>query len=55
MSKYNLPIDYNFARLGVVLHDAGKIVHSLEFTDFGNKHESEGNRLLLENGSIPNF
>ncbi|MCR4291009.1 MAG: hypothetical protein NUV86_12210 [Candidatus Scalindua sp.] len=49
LSKYNLPIDYNFARLGVVLHDAGKIVHPLEVTESGNKHEAEGNRLLLEN------
>ena len=53
LSKYNLPIDYNFARLGVVLHDAGKIVHPLEFTESGNKHEAEGNRLLLENGVAP--
>ncbi len=53
LSKYNLPIDYNFARLGVVLHDAGKIVNPLEFSDSGNKHESEGNMLLLENGVAP--
>jgi hypothetical protein len=53
LSKYNLPIDYDFARLGVVLHDAGKIVHPLEFTESGNKHEAEGNRLLLENGVAP--
>jgi hypothetical protein len=53
LSEYNLPIDYNFARLGIVLHDAGKIVHSSEFSESGNKHESEGNRLLLENGVAP--
>jgi hypothetical protein len=53
LSEYNLPIDYNFARLGVVLHDAGKIVHSREFSESGNKHEAEGNRLLLENGVAP--
>ena len=53
LSRYNLPIDYNFARLGVVLHDAGKIVHPLEFSESGSKHEAEGNRLLLENGVAP--
>lgn len=53
LSRYNLPVDYNFARLGVVLHDAGKIVHPLEFTESGNKHESGGNRLLLKNGVAP--
>jgi hypothetical protein len=53
LSKHNLPIDYNFVRLGVVLHDAGKIFHPLEFTESGNKHEAEGNRLLLENGVAP--
>jgi hypothetical protein len=53
LSEYNLPIDYNFARLGVILHDAGKIVHSQEFPESGNKHEAEGNRLLLENGVAP--
>lgn len=53
LSRYRLPIDYNFARLGVVFHDAGKIVHPLEFTESGNKHESEDNKLLLENGVTP--
>ncbi len=53
LTEYNLPIDCNFARLGVVLHDAGKIVHSQEFSESGNKHESEGNKLLLENGVTP--
>ena len=53
LSEYNLPIDYNFARLGVVLHDAGKIIHSLEFSGPGNKHEAEGNLLLLENEVAP--
>jgi hypothetical protein len=52
LSKYNLPIDYNFARLGVVLHDAGKIAHPLEFSESGSKHEAGGNRLLLENGVV---
>jgi len=53
LSRYNLPIDYNFVRLGVVLHDAGKIVYPPEFTESGNRHESEGNRLLLKNGVAP--
>lgn len=53
LSKYNLPIDYNFVRLGVVLHDAGKIAHPMEFSESGNKHEAEGNRILLENGVAP--
>ena len=33
LSEYNLPIDYNFARLCVVLHDAGTIVHPMEFIE----------------------
>jgi hypothetical protein len=53
LSRYSLPIDYNFTRLGVVLHDTGKIVHPLEFAESGNKHESEGNKFLIKNGVAP--
>jgi hypothetical protein len=45
--------DETLVRLGVVLHDAGKIVHRQEFDEPGSQHESAGERLLLAHGVSP--
>jgi hypothetical protein len=37
-------------RLGVMLHDVGKIVHSQELDGPGAEHEPAGERLLLDHG-----
>ncbi|MFK8012689.1 MAG: HD domain-containing protein [Marinicellaceae bacterium] len=46
----NLTIDSEFVRMGVVLHDTGKIVHSHEMSGPGSNHEPEGEAMLLEKG-----
>ena len=50
LSELQIPFDSNFVRLGVVFHDAGKIVHANELSNKGDLHEIEGKKLLLENG-----
>lgn len=42
--------DAEFVRIGIVLHDAGKILHPAELEASGADHEPAGQRLLLENG-----
>ena len=44
-----VPFDDKFVRLGVAVHDAGKILHPNELNDKGSHHEPDGERLLLEN------
>ncbi len=45
--------DPHFVRLGVAFHDAGKILHPAELSDRGNRHEIDGERLLIANGVDP--
>ena len=45
-----IPFDDNFVRLGVAVHDAGKILHPNELSNKGSAHEPDGERLLLDNG-----
>jgi len=40
-------------RIGVVLHDAGKILHPDELDGGGDDHEPAGERLLIEHGVTP--
>lgn len=49
--RLNIPVDKEFVRVGVVLHDAGKALHRHELEAPGNSHESDGERLLLEHGA----
>lgn len=49
----NLTIDSEFVRMGVVLHDTGKIIHSHEMSGPGSDHEPEGETMLLEKGISP--
>ncbi|MDJ0944955.1 MAG: HD domain-containing protein [Kiloniellales bacterium] len=48
-----LGIREDLVRLGVVLHDAGKILHPGELDAPGDAHEAAGERLLLEVGVQP--
>lgn len=52
-SQLDLDIDYNFVRIGTVIHDIGKIVCPWEMAKAGCDHEDEGERLLLELGVQP--
>ncbi len=45
-----LVLDYDFIRIGVAIHDIGKIVHPREMSGPGSEHEPEGERILLEKG-----
>jgi len=50
LHELNVPFDHDFVRLGVAIHDAGKILHPSELTGKGSAHEPAGERLLLDNG-----
>jgi hypothetical protein len=50
-----LPIDPALVRIGIVLHDAGKILVSAELDAPGGEHEPRGERLLLEHGVSPDL
>lgn len=50
LRKLGVSIDEEVVRLGVVLHDAGKIVHPHEFERPGAEHEPAGETLLLGRG-----
>ncbi len=53
IEQLGIKVDANFVRLGVALHDAGKIIYVEELTSKGNKHEAEGESLLIKNGVEP--
>ena len=46
-----IPVDAEFVRVGVVLHDAGKTIHREELDGPGSSHEPTGERLLLRHGA----
>jgi hypothetical protein len=53
LAKFNelgFPIRAEVVRVGVVLHDAGKILHPAELDGGGNAHEPAGERLLVDHG-----
>jgi hypothetical protein len=49
----HLPIDAALVRVGIVLHDAGKILISGELDAPGGEHEPRGQELLLSHGVSP--
>jgi hypothetical protein len=53
IARHGIPVDAHFVRLGVVFHDAGKILHPEELAGPGHAHEPAGERLLIENGVEP--
>jgi len=46
-------LDFDFVRVGVVIHDIGKVTHFNEMKEPGSEHEPEGERILLENNVLP--
>src|SRR5690606_10360156 len=48
-----VPVDANFVRIGIILHDAGKLEHPHEMYGGGNEHEPAGEKLLLAKGVDP--
>ena len=50
-----IEFDRKFVRIGVVFHDAGKILHPTELVAKGNRHEADGESLLIANGINPNL
>ncbi len=53
LKELGLNINENLVRIGVVVHDAGKIVHPDELTQSGNQHGQAGFELLLKNNVQP--
>ena len=49
-SELGIPVRSDLVQVGVVLHDAGKILHPAELDGGGARHEPDGERLLLEQG-----
>jgi len=50
LAALGVPLDAAFVRVGIVLHDAGKISFPAELDASGSEHEPAGQDLLLENG-----
>ncbi|MBW4619402.1 MAG: HD domain-containing protein [Cyanosarcina radialis HA8281-LM2] len=50
LHELRVRFDEKYFRLGVVFHDAGKILHPEELNAKGNNHEPDGEKLLLANG-----
>jgi HD domain len=51
--QLDLLFDREWIRLGVVFHDAGKILHPAELVEKGTQHEAAGELLLLSQGVDP--
>ena len=51
--QLKLSVDENFIVFGVCIHDIGKIKYSQELFAVGDRHEKEGQRLLLTLGVDP--
>jgi hypothetical protein len=51
--QLDLEFDREWIRLGVAIHDVGKILHPSELVEKGNRHEAAGEILLLERGIDP--
>jgi predicted hydrolase (HD superfamily) len=53
LASLAVPVRQDFVRVGIVLHDVGKILHTAELNQPGAKHEPAGEDLLLSNGVSP--
>jgi len=52
-SSLGVAVDEEYVRVGVVLHDAGKVLHENELAASGAQHEPAGEQLLLTHGVSP--
>lgn len=53
LAALHVPVRTDFVRVGVALHDSGKIVRTAELDAPGALHEPEGEALLLRSGVSP--
>ena len=53
LHQLGVQFDERFIRLGVAFHDAGKILHPEELRNKGNRHEDDGEVLLISHGVDP--
>lgn len=53
LEELDVAFDRELIRAGIILHDAGKSLHSEELTGSGSEHEEAGERILLERGVDP--
>ena len=53
LTQLEISINSTFVKIGIVIHDIGKTLHSNEMTGPGSEHEPAGERMLLELGIDP--
>ena len=53
LERLGVPLHAEFVGVGVVLHDAGKVLHPAELDAGGSEHEPAGQLLLVERGVSP--
>lgn len=53
LAEISVPLDAGFVRVGIMLHDAGKIAFPAELDASGAEHEPAGQELLLNHGVSP--
>lgn len=53
LREHGVRLDETFVRIGIVLHDAGKILHPAELHGPGSEHEPDGEAMLLAAGVAP--
>lgn len=49
LAALDVEFDQHFVELGIIIHDAGKIIYQNELDSSGSEHEEAGEKLLLEN------
>jgi hypothetical protein len=50
---FGVTVNADFVRIGIAIHDAGKILHPGELNAPGSEHEPAGQELLLKNDVSP--
>lgn len=55
LQRLGVPIDAAFVRVGIILHDLGKVLHPHELDQPGDQHEAAGEALLLARGVPENL
>lgn len=53
LTAQGVVLDGEFVRVGVVLHDVGKVLHAQELSASGSMHEAAGEALLIAKGVSP--
>ena len=50
LEEKKIKFDKNYVRVGIILHDVGKVLYPNELKEKGNRHEQAGEKLLLGKG-----